>query len=528
MRNERSSFVRANARAGGDQTAANGLDAAGTSVGFAGNTDLAGNPAAHAAKTRDPAVSAADPGASAADPTADTRDPAASAADPAASTADRAANTAEPGADAAGPDAKIRRADLDARDLPGDHADQAAHEPDVEDEELSDEGRIRQLLVHELGEELADAFVAARETQERWARRRHPHEGLRERKKRRTRQQISDVATALFVVRGFDRVKVSQVADIVGVSEKTVYNYFPTKESLVFDRADETIACLVRALRERASGESPAKAVLRALADDMDDLEDLPDKLYLFLPLFNEMVAATPALRAAWLDLQGRLVAVATEELAVLADVDPRDPEPMVAARAIVGLTDLSFASRVRHIEQGLRGTELRDAVLGDLERAARLLDAGLWSFNLLTQQARTRQQMREAAAAAEDARRQVLDALRRARTAWHDLTRRSRADSGRPRSSAAPARAGSHQSRAEASSQQAGERREHGLRTLEQGDWGARARAEARREAGELGRAAKELALQTAYEAFRESFAQRHDAIRRRQAAIEEAARQR
>src|SRR5271154_4876561 len=143
-------------------------------------------------------------------------------------------------------------------------------------EGLSDEGRIHRLLVRELGEELADAFSVARETQERWARRRHPHEGLRERKKRRTRQQISDVATTLFVVRGFDHVKVSEIAEIVGVSEKTVYNYFPTKESLLFDRTDETIERLVAALRGRPAGESPTRAMLDALGADMDDLEDLP------------------------------------------------------------------------------------------------------------------------------------------------------------------------------------------------------------------------------------------------------------
>ncbi len=116
---------------------------------------------------------------------------------------------------------------------------------------LSGEDAIQRLLVRELGEELAGAFVLARQAQERWARRRRPGEGLRERKKRHTRQQISDVATALFVVRGFDHVKVAEIAEVVGVSEKTVYNYFPTKESLVFDRADEGIARLAAALRER-------------------------------------------------------------------------------------------------------------------------------------------------------------------------------------------------------------------------------------------------------------------------------------
>jgi AcrR family transcriptional regulator len=375
-------------------------------------------------------------------------------------------------------------------------APDAAGLPDGDDvaDALSDDGRIRRVLARELGEELAEAFVVARATQERWTRRRHPDDGLRERKKRRTRQQISDVATALFVVRGFDRVKVSEIAEIVGVSEKTVFNYFPTKESLVFDRADDTIARLLTALRERGPGESPTKAVLRALGEDMDDLEDLPDELYLLSPLFSEMIAATPALRAAWLDLQSRLVEVATEELARMADVDPRDPEPMVAARAIVALTDLSFASRMRHIEAGLRGGELRGAVVGDLERAARLLDVGLWSFNLLARGAHTRRQLSDAAAAADETRRQVQRALEQARTAWHELTGREHAAGGRAR---------------EDSRRVQREELRHAKAETH------RIRAEVRHEASELGRAARELAREAAYEAFRAKLQERQEALR-------------
>ena len=89
----------------------------------------------------------------------------------------------------------------------------------------------------------------------------HPDEGLRERKRRVMRQRISDVATFMFVTRGFDSVKVSEVAEIVGVSEKTIFNYFPTKESMVLDWADEAIESASRMLRERPPGESLTETV---------------------------------------------------------------------------------------------------------------------------------------------------------------------------------------------------------------------------------------------------------------------------
>ncbi len=62
--------------------------------------------------------------------------------------------------------------------------------------------------------------------------------GLRERKKRLMRQQLSDTATRMFMERGFDGVRVTEIAEACGVSEKTVFNYFPTKESLILDRLE--------------------------------------------------------------------------------------------------------------------------------------------------------------------------------------------------------------------------------------------------------------------------------------------------
>jgi AcrR family transcriptional regulator len=295
----------------------------------------------------------------------------------------------------------------------------------LSDEPLGDpfsDDRVHRVLVAELGEELADALRRTRRFQETTDARRHPDEGLRERKRRVTRQRISDVATILFGTRGFDNVKVSTIAEIVGVSEKTVYNYFPTKESMVLDWADAAVESLARAIRERRKDESLIEAVLRAMKADMERFDEIPAELVPLLPRFMDLIESTPSLRAAWLEMYDRIVDVAADALAESAEVDPRDPEPMIAARALSGLGGVALAARVRYIEQGLRGAQLREAVFGDLDRAARLLETGLWSFNLLTHGRRTRQQVLDAAKAAEEARAQVVKALRQARTAWRQV----------------------------------------------------------------------------------------------------------
>ncbi len=289
-------------------------------------------------------------------------------------------------------------------------------------DEFPGDEQVERALERTLGPELAEVFARVRRAEER--RERRPDEGLRERKRRLTRQRISNVATALSVVRGFDNVTVAQVAEVVGVSEKTVYNYFPTKESMILDTADESVERLARALKKREEGESLTSVVVRAIREDEEPLDELPEAIYEWFPRFRDMVFGHPSLRAAWLDLHNRLTDVAAQELAASADVDPRDPEPLIAARALVDLGLVAFDSRIRHIEGGLRGRELGAAVNADVERAARLLETGLWSFNLLAQGARTRAQLVEAQKAFERARRQVVSALKEARLTYRAARR--------------------------------------------------------------------------------------------------------
>jgi hypothetical protein len=88
--------------------------------------------------------------------------------------------------------------------------------------------------------------------------------GLRERKKARTRQAISDVATRLFVERGFDAVTVADVAEAADVSVKTVFNHFGSKEELFLDREPAVHATIVAAVTDRPPGRSTGRASRRS------------------------------------------------------------------------------------------------------------------------------------------------------------------------------------------------------------------------------------------------------------------------
>src|SRR5271170_1995146 len=71
------------------------------------------------------------------------------------------------------------------------------------------------------------------------------------RKRLATRQGISDAATCLFMERGFDHVTVDEIAAAADVGRMTVFNHFPRKEDMFFDREEEIRETLRETLRER-------------------------------------------------------------------------------------------------------------------------------------------------------------------------------------------------------------------------------------------------------------------------------------
>ncbi|MEU3961040.1 TetR/AcrR family transcriptional regulator [Streptomyces buecherae] len=152
-------------------------------------------------------------------------------------------------------------------------------------------------------------------------------EGLRERKKRQTRQHISDVATGLFLERGFDAVTIAEIADAADVSVNTVYNYFPAKEDLFFDRSAGVVDRLPRYVRGREVGESAARGVLRQFTAEVEAVSPTVG-LFAGYDRFMRVIQGAHALKARLWYLQQEVVEqvenVLREETGAAAD----DPLP--------------------------------------------------------------------------------------------------------------------------------------------------------------------------------------------------------
>lgn len=213
-------------------------------------------------------------------------------------------------------------------------------------------------------------------------------EGLRERKKRLMRQRLTDTATEMFLERGFDGVRVAEIAQACGVSEKTVFNYFPTKESLILDLGETTMAALRTSLAE--PGRCPVEAVLRVLSDELHGMtswiaaQDDPDKAAAVIRRFRELTRSTPSLRAYHREMTDRLIGVAAEALAQRTGMSPDDPEPQIAATALLGLWPIQFRSLGKHLQSARTPEQMHKAVTADVRRAAKVIEAGLASCKAL------------------------------------------------------------------------------------------------------------------------------------------------
>lgn len=259
-------------------------------------------------------------------------------------------------------------------------------------------------------------------------------EGRRERKKRVLRQHISDTASRLFLDRGFNAVTVRQVAEAADVSEKTVFNYFPTKESLLLDREEYDATLLQEALRDRGDGRSIVDGLLEYIEADIRfflkqwEDEEAPSESVADVERFFAIMRDTPSVAAAATAMQERLKHIAAQTLAERAGVDPDDPEPQVAAGIVMQLWTNRYRLLQRHVVAGRSHDAMHTAMVTDMRRAARVADTGLASFDLVVQPRSGRDQLREAAEATNEARKQIVAAVRKARNAWKQVIKEAKA----------------------------------------------------------------------------------------------------
>jgi len=193
-----------------------------------------------------------------------------------------------------------------------------------------------------------------------------PPPGRREQRKAETRQTISDVATRLIIERGFEAVSMSEIADAAGVSRKTVFNYFASKEQLVFDRDEEARQLLREGMAARTS--MTPLAAFQGLVRELLDTGHPLLRISAGAASFWKTVAQSPVLVAHARQLQALL----TDDLAqLMAESAGR---PVGDADARLGATML-MASMVAAYEQGLRalsfGGDPRQAMVPLIVRGA-------------------------------------------------------------------------------------------------------------------------------------------------------------
>jgi len=197
--------------------------------------------------------------------------------------------------------------------------------------------------------------------------------GLRENKKARTRQEIAERAMALFVQKGFDRVTVAEVAEAAGISEKTVFNYFPTKEDLFFDELPKREAALIDAVRTRAGGESVVATLHRLQARDCTRLAS-PQ-----FAVFARIIEESPALQAKEIEVMARFTQVLAD--AIAAELGVRLIDAKIAANMLIGVHWELFRSARAQALAGRAGPAAARRLRADLDRAYGLLEHGLGSL---------------------------------------------------------------------------------------------------------------------------------------------------
>ncbi|MGK5630646.1 TetR/AcrR family transcriptional regulator [Streptomyces sp. URMC 123] len=157
-----------------------------------------------------------------------------------------------------------------------------------------------------------------------------PPAGLRQRKKQRTREQLTRAALRLFLSQGYENTTVDQIAEAVEVSQRTFFRYFASKEEVALAPLTGVDDAFLAALGDRPPTESPLQAMrgaFRAVLDQVRSGEVAGVNADLHMAMMR-LVESTPGLLAPRLrqteEMEARLVAVIAAREGIDPEQDPR------------------------------------------------------------------------------------------------------------------------------------------------------------------------------------------------------------
>ncbi|WP_421916778.1 TetR/AcrR family transcriptional regulator [Mesorhizobium sp.] len=197
----------------------------------------------------------------------------------------------------------------------------------------------------------------------------------RTRKRLVTRQAISNAATLLFMERGFDNVTVDEIAEAADVGRMTVFNHFPRKEDMFFDRDEEGREKFLEALRQRDKSVAPIEAI-RQLAHRAAT----EDPVYIiFFPgsqRFVETIEKSPTLIARARAIRDELAQFVAVALAESVGRDPADPDAHLAANLVLATWTVAFIQAHRVYRESQDAEKAKSTFLAIIDRGTKGIEA--------------------------------------------------------------------------------------------------------------------------------------------------------
>jgi AcrR family transcriptional regulator len=156
--------------------------------------------------------------------------------------------------------------------------------------------------------------------------------GLRARKKQATAAALQRSAVELFLERGYDQTTVQDITDAAGVSQRTFFRYYPTKDAVLLTehtRRERELAELL-ALRHDEPLEETARAAVAQLSADVAERLEL-------VRVQARVSGTVPALADRFAGHHERLAVILAEHAAkVLGVGDATDARPRLYGQQVV------------------------------------------------------------------------------------------------------------------------------------------------------------------------------------------------